>query len=282
MTRIAYLPLASLILAGCGRGPIDPSLAVFISPDTQALVGVRMDQLRATPAWRKLAASNLLPRLDPVRLEDIREILLAGDGKQMLAIATGAFETKPAGLDSTPYRGHALFATSGDTVIAFLDRRTALAGGASAVRVAIDQYESGERRAPPALMARAQSVPGNVQIWAVVAGWQGLAPDRLREMGNAGNVDRVLRSVSGAYLTIDLRAGLHATAIGDCRNEADAKTLSGELSGLAGLARLAIPRNRPDLQRAYDGIRVTQDGRTIRLTVDLTEDQVDGLLDAIR
>src|ERR1017187_9137606 len=92
--RTGVLPYTAMllcaILAGCGgsltrNGPIDPALAVFIPPDTVALAGVRMDRLRATPIYRKLAERNRLAPFDQFRMESgfdpsrvLHEILLAG------------------------------------------------------------------------------------------------------------------------------------------------------------------------------------------------------------
>ena len=297
--RTGVLPYAAMllcaILAGCGgsltrNGPIDPALAVFIPPDTVALAGVRMDRLRATPIYRKLAERNRLPRFDQFRTEsgfdpsrDLHEILLAGDGKNVLAIAHGAFPPKPPGnLKASEYKGYTLYAKDRWEAIAFIDKTIALGGLVPSVRAAIDQYKRGGRGAPRDLMARAQALPADAQIWAVVAGWRGATPDQLREMGNLGNLDRVLRLVEGANLTVDLRTGVHAALTGDSRTEADAKTLADSLRGLAALARMGAPRgvpgNQPDLLRALDGIQVKQAGRVVQVNVDIAEDLAEKLV----
>src|ERR1035438_6683019 len=199
--RTGVLPYTAMllcaILAGCGgsltrNGPIDPALAVFIPPDTVALAGVRMDRLRATPIYRKLAERNRLPRFDQFRTEsgfdpsrDLHEILLAGDGKNVLAIAHGAFPPKPPGnLKASEYKGYTLYAKDRWEAIALIDKTIALGGQTPSVRAAIDQYRRGGRGAPRDLMARPQALPADAQIWAVVAGWRGATPDQLREMGN--------------------------------------------------------------------------------------------------
>jgi len=294
--RRAPLPiLFCLLLAGCSgtlirRGPLDPALAAFIPPDTVALAGVRTDLLRETPIYRKLAAQNRLPRFDEFRTDsgfdpasDMRELLLASDGKQVVAIGRGDFKTKPSGsLKNTPYKGYPLYTRDDREVIAFPDEHTVLGGSPVVVRAAIDQWSSHLHGAPPDLIARARALPSDAQIWAVIAGWKGLPPDALRGMGNAGNFDRVLRQVEGANLNIDLRAGVHAAAIGDCRTEADAQTLSESLRGLAGLARLGVPRNQPDLLRVFDGIQVKQEGRVVKVTIDISQDLADQLADKAR
>ena len=96
-------------------------------------------------------------------------------------------------------------------------------------------------------------------------------------MGNLGNLDRVLRLVEGASLTVALRAGVHAALTGDSRTEADAKTLADSLRGLAALARMGVQR-KPDLLRALDSIQVKQEGRVVQVNVDIAEDLAEKLV----
>jgi hypothetical protein len=96
-------------------------------------------------------------------------------------------------------------------------------------------------------------------------------------MGNLGNLDRVLRLVRSASLTVDLRAGAHAIFTGDSRTEADAKTLADSLRGLAALARLGAARKQPDLARALDLIQVKQDGLVVQVDANIPEDLAEKL-----
>jgi hypothetical protein len=283
------LPLC-LVLAGCGslsrHGPIDPALAAFISPDTVALAGIRMDQVRATPIYRKLAEQNRLPRFDQFRTDsgfdpgsDLHDLLLSSDGKNVLAAAHGTFTAKPAGsLHTSEYKGYTLYAKYDSEAIVFIDKSIVLGGPSASVRAAIDQYKSGGRGAPRGLMARAEALPGDTQIWAVVVGWRGATPDQLREMGNLGNLDRMLRSVEDANFMVDLRTGVHAAVTGDCRTEADARNLADSLRGLTALARMGVSRKQPDLQHALDTIQVTQEGRVVRVHADIAEDLAEKLV----
>jgi len=262
--RTAVPLLCGALLAGCGgrRGPIDPALTAFIPPDAVAMAGVNVDRIRATPIYRELAERHSLPQVGQVD-----ELLLSSDGKNVLAMARGDFKEQKAN------------ETEG---IVFLDKNIALGGQAAAVRAAIDQAKHGGRGAPRDLMARARALPADTQIWAVVASWRGMGPDQLREMGNWGNLDRVFRLVEGASLTVDLRTGVHAAFTSDSRNEADARNLADSLRGLAALARMGAPRgepgNPPDLLRALDGVQVKQEGRVVRVNIDLAEDLAERLL----
>ena len=267
------------MLAACRgwipHGSVDSDLAILIPPDTQMLAGIRFDRLRATPLYRKLAAENMLPAFfefragsgfDPAR--DLHEVLLASDGKQTLAIARGTFPAKLSGDD-------------GERAIVVLDHGRALAGPPVLVRAAIDRYRSGHRAAPRDLLARAEALPDDAQIWAVVLAWHGLSPGTLRNMGNAANLDRILREVESATLTADLRSGVRVAFAGDCRTAQDAKTLSEQLRGLLSLLRANVPKNRPDIQRAAASIQVSQSARTAKVNLDLPQDLTDKLADEL-
>jgi hypothetical protein len=241
-----------------------------------ALAGVRMDRLHESPLYRRLADQNRLPRFDAFHA-DVHDLLLASDDKDVLAIARGRFETKPAaGLNANEYRGYTLYAKDPRAAYAFVGKDIALGGPVALLRAAIDQSKNGGG-APRDLMARAQELPADPQIWVVITGWRGLAPDQLSEMGNLGNLDRVLRLVRSASLTVDLRAGAHAIFTGDSRTEADAKTLADSLRGLAALARLGAARKQPDLARALDLIQVKQDGLVVQVDANIPEDLAEKL-----
>ena len=291
--RRAGLPhlLLCLMLAGCGgsltrHGPIDPALAALIPSDAMALAGVRIDQVRATPIYRKLAERNRLPGFNAFRAQsgfdpnqDIRELLLSSDGVSVLALARGTFREKPSGnLNTSEYRGYSLYTNDGRDAMAFLTTSLVVGGPSPAVRAAIDQYKSGRDGAPRDLMARADALPADAQIWAVIAGWPGATPEQLREMGNWGNLDRVLRLVAGASLTVDLRTGMRVAFTGDCRSDADAGNLADSFRGLAAMAKMGVQRGHPDLLAAFDGIQIKQDGRMVQVKIDTPEDLAEKLV----
>lgn len=282
LRRTASPLLLCVTLAACRglvpHGPIDSGLAAFVPPDAQALAGVRIDRIRATPLYRKIAARNRLPAFPEFRAEsgidpdrDLQDVLLASDGKSVLAIARGTFPAKPPGELSG----------GGRPAIAFVGTHTALAGPAPVVRAALDRYRSGRHSAPRDLLARVEALPGDSQIWAVTLGWSGASAEALGEMGNAANLDRILRSVESASLTADLRAGLHATATGDCRTDQDAKTLAESLQALLALARASVSTRQPDMEHVFAGVRVTQAARSVKVTFEVPEDLAEKLVDGL-
>jgi len=286
--RTLGVTLLCLLPIGCGvlarHGPVDPSLADFVLPDTIAMAGARLDQLRATPLYRKLEERGRLPRFDRFRTEfgfdpgkDMRQLLLASDGQNALAIGQLSQPAQPPlGLPSSAYHGYTIYTRDSHTAMASVGHKIVLGGETGAVQAAIDRYKSGRGGAPRDLMARAESLPPDAQIWAVVSGWRGLPPDEIHALGNFGNVDRVLRLVDSGTLTVDFRSGLHAAFKGDSRNDTDAKSLADSLSGLVLLARMGVsraaPASRADLIKALEAIQVKQQGRAVLVNIDIPED----------
>jgi len=268
--------LLCAVLTGCGltrRGPLDPSLGAFIPSDAVALAGVHIDLIRATPTYQKLASKKQLPSFDEFPMDtgfdpanDVHDLLVASDGNKALAAAHGEFKGKrPTGLEVSPYKGYTLYIKHGEDAIVFLDDHTVLGGPPVMVRAAIDQYARHADAAPSALLARVRALPTDAQVWAVATGWKGLTPDTRRQMGNAANI------------TVDFRKGVQGVATGDCQTDNDAKTLAESLQGLLTLARMGIPQNKPELNRLFDNIHVQQQGRAVKLTIELQEDLIDQL-----
>lgn len=249
--------LVCVMLAGCGgfsrRGPLNSDLAAYVPADAMVLAGVNLEQLRTAPLYRELARRNRLPNFgqfqgdpnfDPKR--DLREVLLAWDGRHALAIARGSFPNPPP---------------SGVTMAG---QDIGLAGPAAVVEAAIRQHKN-RNGGPRDLLARAEALPTGVQIWVVAAGWRGLDPGDVRALGNLGNIDRVLRLASDASLSIDLRNGVHAAFTSDSVTDRDAQSLADSLRGLATLARI-------------EGIAVAQNARRVNVTIDIPEEQAEKLL----
>src|ERR1039457_4193817 len=97
--RAAVAAAALVALWGTCRtaGPrqtVDAAWTACVPQDTLALAGVNLEQLRASALWQKLppgAAAFLEP------LRNASYLLLAYNGKDVLAIARGAFHEVPAG-----------------------------------------------------------------------------------------------------------------------------------------------------------------------------------------
>jgi hypothetical protein len=275
------LMLASLTPLGCRSADI--SLSRFVPGDTIALAGIRMEQLRSTTLYRKLRAEKRFSELDDLKTRtgfdparDVTELLVASNGKDTVTIARGHFAPVDATAKKASYKGFALY-QHGDGTYALIDSSTAVAGSVPAVRAAIDQYKSGTGSTKVAsLLARAQALPAQAQIWAVSDSPEAFAG--LASGNAAGNFSKVFGQIERLSLTADLSKGLNLVATGDCRTEQDAKSLGDALRGLVGLGKLSVPQGQTDLLRLYDSVQVDQAQNTVKVAANIAPDLIDKLV----
>jgi hypothetical protein len=214
---------------------------------------------------------------DPRR--DVREMLIGSNQKELVMGVRGAFpEHNFEGITKQTYKSYTLY-TRGKGGFALIDSSTAVAGTLQAVKTALDRRSAGDRTRPDDLLARARQIPAENQIWSVANGIDNLLTAQVPETGNLGNAGRILRSLENTTVVADLRAGINGSLTGLCRTEPDAKNLADAARGLIGLGRLSVPEKEPELLRLWDGIKVDQQQRTVTLTVSVSEDLVEKLLD---
>ena len=282
-----YAVVASLTILSCRSA--DTGLGAFVPPDTVALAGMRMDQLRATALYQKLRAQQRFSELDELKARtgfdptrDVSELLVATNGKDAVTIARGQFHPTDTGAKKLPYKGYTLY-VHGEGAYALIDASTALAGTQPAVRAAIDQYKSGARSATVAsLLARGRAIAPQNQIWAVSdspEAFTSLAtPAPPGNVGNAANLGRVFGQLERLSFAADLSRGLNAVATGDCKAEQDAKAIGDLLRGVVSLGKLSVPQGQTDLMRLYDSIQVDQQQKVVKLVVNVSPDLIDKLL----
>ncbi len=286
MRRLALVAV-SLAAAACGGGykpsRVDADLAGLVPPDTVMLAGVRLEELKATALYKKLAAREKTPALDDLGREsgldfrrDVKEVLLASNGADMALLARGAFQSlKPPQGKKSEYKGMTVY-SQGLGAYSILDARTAVAGPETAIRRVLDQKEARSRGAD-GILRRVDALPVQGQLWAVLD----RPADALKQLprdGNLANVTRIFQMVDHAALAADLRNGLVARVSGECRSPEDAKLLGDAVRGFLGLARLGVPANQPQRLKLFDGIKVEQEKTAVQLAVDVPPQMVDELL----
>jgi hypothetical protein len=289
----ALLLIFPVLIVGCGSAEmagtrVDPGLAALVPSDTILVAGMRMSELRATALYGKLISQQRLSELDDFTAKtnfdprkDVSEMLIASNGTDNVVLARGNFKvTAPAGMKKSVYKGATIY-SKGEGAYTILDPTTAVAGAEPVVRRAIDQKQSGQRGAA-ALLDRARALAGSGQIWLVANGW-GTLPDRLaKDGGNMANASRFFRGIERATATADLRSGVTAHVVGDCRSEQDAKTLGDAARGIVGLGRLSVPEGKPEMLRLFDGVKVDQKQNAVLVDVNIPADLLDGLLQMTR
>ncbi|MSV27846.1 MAG: hypothetical protein EXQ52_03760 [Bryobacterales bacterium] len=285
--------VAGLVLLagfGCTRPAaeklaVDPTLARLVPADTVLLAGVRVQELRATPLFRKLESRGGVRQMADSLAKsgfdvsrDVSVLVAASNGSATVVLAKGRF--KIAGMEAlnkSEYRGRTIYG-NGDSSFTVLDETTAAAGSVAAVRAAIDRAAAGSGSGN-ALLTAAEGLPITSQIWAVGADLGALADRYVPRDGNIANARRLLKSTKSVTLSADLRAGVKATITAACGNDQDAKLLNDTLRGILGLGRLSVPEDRRELLRVYDGVKVERQELTIRVEIDEPDELLDRLIE---
>lgn len=295
MRKSALLVLALALggLAGCVRTPpgphIDPALASLIPPDTILLAGARLDQLQKTSIYQKHLAERPVPLIDDfpkqiglkVRRQDLWELLLISDGKQSIVLGRGKFsdEAEPRieipGSTRFAYKGYNLVGDENQAVL-LVSPSVIGVGPTAALRSMIDN--KGKSNGPPVNLAdQLKVMPAESIFWAAYGGGVTKLPFNLP--GDMANINKIIGSIQSGSIYLDLRTGLNGLATGNCASDQDAKSLYDALRGLAGLGRLAIPKDRPEIGRILDGLRITQDAHNVNIHIEEPEELVGSLLD---
>jgi hypothetical protein len=286
------LPLFLLMMFPPGCLPaerVDNVLAKLIPADSQALFGARMEQLRNAPLYTKLLGQQKLPQLDSFAGEtgfdprrDVRDLIVASNGRPNTGVllARGTFHVVDVKtLKRVQYRGYVLsLSTKEDSGFCIMDSTLAIAGPTASMKAALDHYMSAGKNETTELLTQARAVPQQFQVWSVSVGGADFLANNLPHDGNAANFGKIFRSMENTHFQADLSHGLNATAQGQCRTDADAKSLSDAIRGLIGFGRLSVPDNQPELLRLWDGLKVEQNQRTITISANIAQDLIDKLV----
>ena len=278
------------MLLACGvlrAERVDNVLAQMVPNATTTLVGMRMEQLKATPLFQKMIAQQKLPQLDQFAKDtgfdprrDVRDLLLASTGGDSVLLARGNFHLTSKGkFKKSNYHGFEIW-TDEKAGFCILDRTLAAAGPLPMLQAALDQYKlRGRNNAnAAALLTRAKAIPENYQIWVVTSGNSNYVAEKMPKPGNGVDVQRILQSLGDVRIEADFRSGLNANAEGWCTTVQDAKNLGDVVRGAVGLGRLRTPENQPDLLRLWDGIKVEQSDRKVTITASIGQELIDEFL----
>jgi hypothetical protein len=227
------------------RAAVDSEIASCIPADTLALAGVNLEQVRASALYQKLppGASALL-----APLRDASYLALAYNGRDVLAVARGAFREPPAGA-------------------VLLAKDLAVSGSAQAVRAATAQHKTG-RTGVPWLLSHAAEAANASQAWAIAQGGVTFTLS-----GDAANVNRILSFVDYASVAIHLDSGVRIDAVGAGRDQESAQHLEETLRAFFTLAAAGVQRDRA-LADALRSIQVQRDGLTVRVGIAASTEEV--------
>jgi hypothetical protein len=238
-SRVASAALICMAM-GCRTAPptgaraVDSALAACIPADSVAIAGIDLDALRRSPLYLKTPAAGVFA----AQFTGVSSALLAYNGKELLVIARGRFNSPPAGAS-------------------MLAPGLALYGSPSQTAAAAAQYKSG-RAGAPALLAKAESVAAGVQVWVAT---RGDAP--LPLTGNVAELARILRKAEFLTLTARTGTGLAVELRAWARDAERARAIEETLRADFTLAAAGESR-RPDIAAALRGVQVTRmDGEVL-------------------
>jgi len=291
----APLLTMAVMLIGCERPhppnfgvKIDPALAMMVPSDTVLMVGTRVEELVKTPVYLKYVAGRPIPQIDEfaryTKLDprkELWELLFVSNGKQGVLLGRGKFSDQledPRAQKGNPnvsdYKGLTMVG-SGNTAVMFINTSTAAVGSPEALRSLADQREHSS--GPPApLVALMKDLPKEAQFWAVYLGGPVKLP--FDDNSNLGNFNKLLSSVQGGALYLDLRTGVKGAAQGTCTSEQAAQQVHDALKALIGFGRLSVKPGQEELLPVYDSIQVTQNTNQAKVQIDVPQDLVDKFL----
>jgi hypothetical protein len=283
--------IAVLLLGGCSRKPaetsvfIEPQFAALVPPDTTLLVGLRVENLVKTPLYQKYLRGGRIRIIDKFARgtginpeKSLWNLLLVSNGRDSFVLGRGKFadelmapDFSKRGVARFGYKGLTLFGDEQQAML-LVNSSTIAMGDTPTLRGLVDRRTS-FRGLPEQLNTLTKEIPHETQFWGAYVG----GPTDLPLSGNLENVNKVLGLMGNGVFYFDVSQGVTGTITGVAANPQDAQQAHDGLVGFLGLGRMMMPKNRPELTRALDGIQVSQDGQ--RVSVKIAEsDELAGTL----
>jgi len=282
--RAALAAIAAVaMLGGCTPKPaetsvfIDPQFATLVPPDTALLVGLRVENLVKTPIYRKYLSGGKIPIIDRFARgtginpeKSLWNLLLVSNGRQSFVLGRGKFadelmapDFSKKGVRRFGYGGLTMFGDEQQAML--LVNSSTIAIGETAVLRALTDQRTSLTGLPARLSALTKEVPRQTQFWGAFVG--GNVTVDLPLSGNLQNVNKVLGLVGNGTFYFDLSDGVTGTLTGVSANAQDAQQVHDGLETLLGLGRMIAPKNQPELQRVFDGIRVLEEGQRVSVKI---------------
>jgi hypothetical protein len=287
MRRAAAALFISSFAVVSAQPPVDNVLERMVPPGSTSLVGARMDQIKRSDLYRKLVAAQTLPQVDEFAQDtgfdprrDVRELLFVETPHGSVMLARGTFHLNTAALKGAQTTRHGEYSILGTGMGGFcvLDSTLAVAGDVPAIEAALDEWRSGTHTAARPLLARAAGVNPDAQFWGVSTGFAGFLADHPPGVTSGLDFSKIFGGLEDTSFQADLSSGFRAEVHGTTANEKDAMNLRDAVRGMVGLGRLQVPENQPQLLRLWDGIVTEQQGRSITIRADISQDLFDRLV----
>lgn len=245
---VAVVALAASCRPAGPPPAVDPALANCLPSDTLVVAGVNLDMVRASAVYGRLGPAAAA-FLEPLREAD--SALFAYNGKDVLAVARGAFRAAPPGA-------------------VLLAKGLAISGSPEAVRAAAAQRKTGVTGVPW-LLDRGAEAERFGQIWAVARGEGALSLP-----GNAANLSRLLNFTEYATFAVKLTGSVEFQAAGVARDDANAQRLEESLRAFVSLALLAAARDAA-LAAPLLALKLSRQGVAVHVTLSASPEQAAAL-----
>ncbi len=168
----------------------------------------------------------------------------------------------------------------------FLDDKTAAAGTRTALLGLIDRKLSGVAglARDSTLVARAQSIGGGNQIWAVSETPGAVIARQMpkNQTGEASNFSRIASSMRSSTWALDLSNGLDLHSVNLCLTAEDARRLGAAARGRVAMGRLGLPQQNPELGELLNGIRVEDRDTQLEISVRVDSAVIEKLMEKSR
>ena len=292
--------IAAIALAvGCSKtsttgASLDPAFRAGISPDAQAIVSVKLDQVKASELYRTHQQFLKLPQFDSLARRagldprhDVSSLCLVLDGKHVVLLSKGTFSAAQvqekliaAGAQREPYKTFTLFVDAGGSAVAFPGEGMAVASSTPFVKAELDLLSSKSGAIPEELQKRLAEIPADSQIWEVSRG--GLPTSNLTMRADLDSLlSNFASSVTGTSFGLRFDSGSHLLSRIICKSPEGAQRVNDSFRGLIGLARLSTRDNELDLLRLWDAVSISKDQQFVRVQADLPADLSDKLISKI-
>jgi hypothetical protein len=269
----------------------DPALLNLVMPGAKIFAGVNVERILASRIGKEIDAKfrEGAPQLqeilnqtgfDPRR--DLKEILIAataqGQNGPSLFLVRGSFDAAKLGTylansGQTPvnYEGVQIISNLGPkaSALALLDNEIVVAGDLDQVRGAIHRRNHGTV-IPAELMSRIAALSERYDIWfqSAVAVMPPAAKVSDPRFQQAGDLLRSIQQFSGG---VKFSSGVDVAAEVVTHNEKEAASVLGALQLFTGF--LTANQQSPGALKP-DAIKLTSEGRTVRLALSITEEQL--------
>jgi hypothetical protein len=280
----AFVGFATAVSA---QPKVDNVLERMVPPGSTSLVGGRMDLIRQTEIYKKMLAGQSLAQLDQFAQEtgfdprrDVRELLYVTAPQGSVMLARGTFHLNSVPLKNVQKIRHGKYEIwgQGGNGFCILDSTLAAAGEIPAVEAALDEWTSGTHTAAQPLLARLSAVNPQSQIWGISTSGGNFLADHPPAANSGLDFTRIFRSLQDYWFQADFSAGMRSEVHGTTGTEKDAVSLRDAVRGLVGLGRLNVPDNQPDLLKVWDGITIDQQGRSVSIHADVTQELIDRMV----